>query len=106
MVPQSRSQSRKLTKHDPKRVKFSHETYANFSCFSFRNELKITAIHQLKYATDQDFRSIGFSQPEIRRIHKFYDKHCSQGYLNKIKRLLVPKRDEVCNLIFRLLSVT
>lgn len=65
-----------------------------------RNELKITAIHQLKYATDQDYRSVGFSRPEIRRLHKFYDKYCSQGYLSKIKRLLqtpvtTSKRDEV-----------
>lgn len=65
-----------------------------------RNELKITAIHQLKYATDQDFRTVGFSRPEMRRLHKFYDKYCSQGYLSKIKRLLqtpvaTNKRDEV-----------
>lgn len=64
-----------------------------------RNELKITTIHQLKYATDQDFKSIGFSRPEMRRLHKFYDKYCAQGYLSKIKRFLQPptmmKRDEV-----------
>ncbi|CAH1716278.1 unnamed protein product [Chironomus riparius] len=68
---------------------------------SLKNELKITAIHQIKYATDQDFRTIGFSRPEIRRLHKFYDKYCSQGYLSKIKRLLqtpvVNKRDELIN---------
>lgn len=64
-----------------------------------RNELKITTILQLKYATDQDFKSIGFSRPEMRRLHKFYDKYCAQGYLSKIKRFLQPptmmKRDEV-----------
>lgn len=61
-----------------------------------RNELKIAAIHQLKYATDQDFKSIGLSRPELRRLHKFRDKYNSQGYLSKIKRLLqAPKRDEV-----------
>lgn len=65
-----------------------------------RNELKIVAIHQLKYATDQDFRSIGFSRPEIRRLHKFHDKYYSQGYLSKIKRLLqAPKRYEVSSII-------
>ncbi|CRK95966.1 CLUMA_CG009407, isoform B [Clunio marinus] len=48
---------------------------------SLKNELKITAIHQLKYATDNDFKSIGFSRPEIRRLHKFHDKYYSQGYL-------------------------
>lgn len=73
----------------------------NFFLSVSRNELKITAIHQLKYATDQDFRTVGFSRPEIRRLHKFYDKYCSQGYLSKIKRLLqnpvtTNKRDEVC----------
>lgn len=69
--------------------------------FHSRNELKITAIHQLKYATDQDFKIIGFSAPELRRMHKFYDKYYSQGYLSKIKRLLqAPKRgDEVSDYI-------
>lgn len=35
----------------------------------------------------------------MRRLHKFYDKYCAQGYLSKIKRFLQPptmlKRDEV-----------
>lgn len=75
--------------------------YLKFFSSVSRNELKISAIHQLKYATDQDFRTIGFSRPEIRRLHKFYDKYCSQGYLSKIKRLLqtpvtTNRRDEVC----------
>jgi hypothetical protein len=78
-----------------------HETHSatlmSVSLPSFsRNELKIAAIHQLKYATDQDFKSIGLSRPELRRLHKFRDKYNSQGYLSKIKRLLqAPKRDEV-----------
>lgn len=66
-----------------------------------RNELKITAIHQIKYATDQDFALLDMSRPEQRRLRKFYDKYCSQGYLSKIKRLLqtpvtTNRRDEVC----------
>jgi hypothetical protein len=53
-------------KHDErKKVKEENKnniiTKITFFVFISRNELKITAIHQLKYATDQDFRSIGLS---------------------------------------------
>lgn len=88
-------------KHEKKNENWDCKSlYLNSPIILSRNELKITAIHQLKYATDQDYRSVGFSRPEIRRLHKFYDKYCSQGYLSKIKRLLqtpvtTSRRDEV-----------
>lgn len=60
--------------------------------------MKITAVHQLKYATDEDFKTMGMSRPEIRRLRKFYDKYYPHSYLNKIKRLLATqRRDEVFN---------
>ncbi|CAO1398964.1 unnamed protein product, partial [Diamesa hyperborea] len=63
---------------------------------SIKNELKITAVSQIKYATDEDFRSLNFSRPEIRRIRKYYEKYFNLSYLSKIKRLLQnPRRDEV-----------
>jgi hypothetical protein len=76
-----------------------------FVCSFCRNELKITAVHQLKYATDEDFKLICMSRPEIRRLRKFYDKYYKFNYLSKIKRLLQNpvKRDEVSFIIFRLL---
>lgn len=53
-------------------------------------------VSHLKYANDEDFRQIGLSKPEIRRLRKFYDKYYPHGYLSKIKRLLqnTSKRDD------------
>lgn len=60
-----------------------------FSIFLFiRNELKITLVLHLKYATDEDLKQVGLSKPEIRRLRKFYEKIYPHGYLSKIKRLL------------------
>ncbi|XP_055631755.1 activated Cdc42 kinase-like isoform X2 [Toxorhynchites rutilus septentrionalis] len=63
---------------------------------SLKNDLKITTIAHLKYATDEDLRQVcGLSRPEIRRLRKYYEKYYPHGYLNKIKRLLqAPKKDE------------
>ncbi|GAB0094581.1 tyrosine-protein kinase PR2 [Sergentomyia squamirostris] len=55
---------------------------------SIKNELKITTVVHLKYASDEDLKQIGLSRPEIRRLRKFYDKYYPHGYLSKIKRLL------------------
>lgn len=60
-----------------------------------RNELKITTVAHLKYASDEDLKQLGMSRPEIRRLRKFYEKYFPHGYLSKIKRLLQnPKRDD------------
>lgn len=64
---------------------------------SLKNDLKITTIAHLKYATDEDLRQVcGLSRPEIRRLRKYYEKYYPHGYLNKIKRLLQTpnKKDE------------
>lgn len=63
---------------------------------SLKNDLKISSIAHLKYATDEDLRQVcGLSRPEIRRLRKYYEKYYPHGYLNKIKRLLqTPKKDE------------
>ncbi|XP_039446960.1 activated Cdc42 kinase-like isoform X3 [Culex pipiens pallens] len=63
---------------------------------SLKNDLKITTIAHLKYATDEDLRQVcGLSRPETRRLRKYYEKYYPHGYLNKIKRLLqTPKKDE------------
>lgn len=63
-----------------------------------RNELKITLVPHLKYASDEDLKQVGLSKPEIRRLRKFYEKYYPHGYLSKIKRLLqnpAGKREEV-----------
>uniref|UniRef100_W4VRT2 non-specific protein-tyrosine kinase n=1 Tax=Corethrella appendiculata TaxID=1370023 RepID=W4VRT2_9DIPT len=58
---------------------------------SLKNDLKITTIAHLKYATDEDLRQVcGLTRPEIRRLRKYYEKYYPHGYLNKIKRLLQP----------------
>lgn len=53
-----------------------------------RNELKISMVPHLKYASDEDLKQVGLSKPEIRRLRKFYEKYYPHGYLSKIKRLL------------------
>lgn len=66
--------------------------------FIYRNELKITLVPHLKYASDEDLKQVGLSKPEIRRLRKFYEKYYPHGYLSKIKRLLqnpAGKREEV-----------
>lgn len=63
-----------------------------------RNELKISMVSHLKYASDEDLKQVGLSKPEIRRLRKFYEKYYPHGYLSKIKRLLqnpTNKRDEI-----------
>lgn len=56
--------------------------------FVDRNELKISMVSHLKYATDEDLKQVGLSRPEIRRLRKFFEKYYPHGYLSKIKRLL------------------
>lgn len=68
------------------------------SFFYNRNELKISMVSHLKYASDEDFKQVGLSKPEIRRLRKFYEKYYPHGYLSKIKRLLqnpTNKRDDI-----------
>lgn len=55
---------------------------------TIRNELKISTVAHLKYASDEDLKQIGLSRPEIRRLRKFHEKYYPNGYLGKIKRLL------------------
>uniref|UniRef100_A0A182PA13 non-specific protein-tyrosine kinase n=1 Tax=Anopheles epiroticus TaxID=199890 RepID=A0A182PA13_9DIPT len=65
---------------------------------SLKNELKITNVTHLKYATDEDLRQVsGLSRPEIRRLRKYYEKYYPHGYLNKIRRLLQPPRKDESN---------
>uniref|UniRef100_A0A182IUJ2 non-specific protein-tyrosine kinase n=1 Tax=Anopheles atroparvus TaxID=41427 RepID=A0A182IUJ2_ANOAO len=65
---------------------------------SLKNELKITNVTHLKYATDEDLRQVsGLSRPEIRRLRKYYEKYYPHGYLNKIRRLLQPPRKDENN---------
>lgn len=66
--------------------------------FNLRNDLKVTNVSHLKYASDEDLKQLGLSRPEIRRLRKFYEKYYPNGYLSKIKRLLQnPRRDEICS---------
>lgn len=67
------------------------------SFFVDRNELKISMVSHLKYATDEDLKQVGLSKPEIRRLRKFFEKYYPHGYLSKIKRLLQnpTKKDDI-----------
>lgn len=67
-----------------------HTTFSPIHTLQFacRNELKITLVSHLKYASDEDLKQVGLSKPEIRRLRKYYEKVYPNGYLSKIKRLL------------------
>ncbi|XP_056004776.1 activated Cdc42 kinase-like isoform X4 [Ostrea edulis] len=50
------------------------------------NQLRITAVPQLKYVEEEDLAGIGMSRPEMRRLKKMYKKECPHGALGKIKK--------------------
>ncbi|XP_074655851.1 activated Cdc42 kinase-like isoform X2 [Tubulanus polymorphus] len=53
---------------------------------TFKTELKINNVSQLKYVEEEDLVEMGMSKPEIRRLRKFFKKECPQGALGKIKK--------------------
>jgi len=53
----------------------------------FLDDLKVTTVSQVKYVTDVDLAEIGMTKPEIRRLNKFFKRHCNQGTLNKLKEV-------------------
>lgn len=50
---------------------------------------QVNNLHQLKYATDEDFLQVGLSRPEVRRLRKIFHKHCPQNYLYKFKNVSI-----------------
>ena len=48
---------------------------------------QVNNVHQLKYATDEDFIQAGLSRPEVRRLRKVFHKHCPQNYLYKFRNV-------------------
>ncbi len=54
---------------------------------SFKNELKVTSVPQIKYVEDEDLVDMGMSKPEIRRLKKFFKRECPQGAFGKIKKV-------------------
>ena len=68
---------------------------------SFKNDLKVTSVPQIKYVEEEDLLDMGMSKPEIRRLKKFFKRECPQGALGKIKKVC-----EVCRswLLFLLLT--
>ncbi|KAG1661241.1 Activated Cdc42 kinase-like [Nymphon striatum] len=55
----------------------------------FKDILKVNAVSQLKYVTDEDLQQICMSRPEIRRLKKFFHKYYPQTYLRKIKKVKI-----------------
>ena len=49
--------------------------------------LQVQNVGQLKFVTDEDLSAIGMSKPEIRRLKKYFQKHCPQTYLSKFKKV-------------------
>ncbi|XP_046652229.1 activated Cdc42 kinase-like isoform X3 [Daphnia pulicaria] len=61
---------------------------------TIKNDLKVNNVHQLKYATDEDFLQVGLSRPEVRRLRKIFHKHCPQNYLYKFKNIIKAKKED------------
>ena len=59
------------------------------------SHLKVNNVHQLKYATDEDFLQVGLSRPEVRRLRKIFHKHCPQNYLYKFKNVSIQLENKV-----------
>ncbi|UYV71072.1 hypothetical protein LAZ67_8001602 [Cordylochernes scorpioides] len=50
-------------------------------------DLKVGALHQLKYVTEEDLQQLGMTRPEQRRLRKFFHKyHPPHSYLHRIKK--------------------
>lgn len=62
--------------------------------FVSRNNLKVAHPAQLKFATDGDLSELGMSKPEIRRLHKYYEKHFPNNYFSKFKKLLSHRKQD------------
>ena len=54
---------------------------------SFKNDLKVSSVPQLKYVEDEDLVDMGMTKPEIRRLKKFFKKECPQGTFSKLKKV-------------------
>ncbi|KAK9737649.1 Protein tyrosine and serine/threonine kinase [Popillia japonica] len=61
---------------------------------SLKNELKVTNPSQLKFTTEADLVELGMSKPEMRRLKKYYEKHFSNNYLSKFKKLILTARKQ------------
>ncbi|KAK2705842.1 hypothetical protein QYM36_016000 [Artemia franciscana] len=61
---------------------------------ALKSELKVTAVHQLKFVIEEDLIGLGFSKPEIRRLKKFFNKHCPPNYLSKFKSIIKHKKED------------
>ena len=49
---------------------------------------QVQNVAQLKFVSEDDMSQIGMSRPEMRRLTKYFHKHCPQTYLAKMKKVL------------------
>lgn len=75
------------------------KSFIIYICWFHWHHLKVNNIHQLKYATDEDFLQVGLSRPEVRRLRKIFHKHCPQNYLYKFKNVRNHKSNSDCTLV-------
>ncbi|CAH0380911.1 unnamed protein product [Bemisia tabaci] len=86
--------SNSMTSKRPGLYEFLIEAELQQYYAGIKNDLKVQNVSQLKYVTDEDLHSIGMAKPEIRRLKKFFQKHFPQNYLSKIKKMILPKKEE------------
>ena len=56
---------------------------------SFKNDLKVTNLNQMKYVEEEDLVDMGMTKPEIRRLKKYYKKECPQGTFGKLRKVML-----------------
>ena len=56
---------------------------------SFKNDLKVTNLNQMKYVEEEDLIDMGMTKPEIRRLKKYYRKECPQGTFGKLRKVML-----------------
>ncbi|XP_063410584.1 activated Cdc42 kinase-like isoform X19 [Mytilus trossulus] len=72
-------------------LEFMEEAELDHYYQALKDQLKIKAIHQLKYVEEEDLNDIGMTKPEMRRLKKMYKKEFPAGALGKLKKAILTR---------------
>ncbi|XP_052072142.1 activated Cdc42 kinase-like isoform X16 [Mytilus californianus] len=72
-------------------LEFMEEAELDHYYQALKDQLKINAIHQLKYVEEEDLNDIGMTKPEMRRLKKMYKKEFPAGALGKLKKAILTR---------------
>lgn len=77
-------------------LEFMEEAELDHYYQALKDQLKINAIHQLKYVEEEDLNDIGMTKPEMRRLKKMYKKEFPAGALGKLKKVSRNMKNRFC----------